>query len=203
MAPSQPGHLRVFISYSHDSPEHRVKVLALADQLRNDGINCFIDQYVVSPPQGWPRWMGGQIEEADFVLIVCTETYEMRFKGKEKKGKGAGAKWEGAVITQELYDAESNNTKFIPLVFTPQDRAHIPVVLRGVTYYEPLTREGYEQLYRHITDQPDILKPEIGPLRPMPPRNRKQDFPSPQTDRALAVAEGDQELSDSRQGGNR
>lgn len=205
MAPSQPAHLRVFISYSHDSPEHREKVLELANQLRKDGIDCFIDQYVVSPPQGWPRWMGSQIEEADFVLVVCTEIYEMRFKGKEPKGQGAGAKWEGAVITQEIYDAESSNTKFIPLVFTPQDRAHIPVVLRGVTYYEPLTRQGYEKLYRHITNQPDILTPKIGSLRSMPPRGRRQDFPSPQIDdrdgRAPAVAGIEQELSDSQQGG--
>ncbi|MCP4656050.1 MAG: hypothetical protein GY856_11605, partial [bacterium] len=31
---------RVFLSYSHDSDEHRDRVLALADRLRADGIDA-------------------------------------------------------------------------------------------------------------------------------------------------------------------
>jgi SEFIR domain len=46
---------KVFISYSHDSPEHEQRVLELAERLRADGINCTIDQYVVAPAEGWPR----------------------------------------------------------------------------------------------------------------------------------------------------
>ena len=65
---------KVFISYSHDSPEHAERVLDLSDRLRQDGIDCHIDQYEVSPPEGWPRWMEDRIEWADFVLVVCTET---------------------------------------------------------------------------------------------------------------------------------
>jgi WD40 repeat protein len=36
--PSQPP--RVFISYSHDSPEHAQHVLELAERLRKDGIDA-------------------------------------------------------------------------------------------------------------------------------------------------------------------
>jgi hypothetical protein len=35
---------RVFISYSHDSPEHADRVLALADRLRAEGIDCHLDR---------------------------------------------------------------------------------------------------------------------------------------------------------------
>jgi hypothetical protein len=35
---------RVFISYSHDSPDHRDRVFGIADRLRADGINAIIDQ---------------------------------------------------------------------------------------------------------------------------------------------------------------
>jgi hypothetical protein len=38
----------VFISYSHDSPEHVDRVLALADRLVHDGIDCILDQYETS-----------------------------------------------------------------------------------------------------------------------------------------------------------
>jgi SEFIR domain. len=43
----------VFISYSHDSDEHREKVLALSERLRDDGIHTLLDQYINgSPKQG-------------------------------------------------------------------------------------------------------------------------------------------------------
>jgi len=38
----------------HDSDEHCDKVLALALQLRRDGIDARLDQFEQSPPQGWP-----------------------------------------------------------------------------------------------------------------------------------------------------
>ncbi|MGE5443801.1 MAG: SEFIR domain-containing protein [Ignavibacteriales bacterium] len=177
MTPTESKHPKVFISYSHDSPEHKDHVLNLSNRLRIDGIDCYIDQYEESPREGWPQWTRKQIKEADFVLIVCTEKYERRFEGEEEIGKGLGAKWEGAIITQGLYEAEANNIKFIPVLFSSQDLAHIPVVLRSVTYYKldtEETEEGYENLYRRLTNQPRILKPEFGKLRPMPPLKFKE-----------------------------
>ena len=76
----------VFISYSHDSQEHADRVLALSDHLRAGGIDCILDQYADSPPEGFPRWMDRQIRAADFVLMVCTPTYspyKYRFFRKE------------------------------------------------------------------------------------------------------------------------
>ena len=95
-------NIKVFISYSHDSTELKDKVLALSDSLRADGIDCIIDQYEISPPEGWARWCDNQIEEADFVLVACTETYHRRYKGIEEPGKGKGAIWEGVIIPAQL-----------------------------------------------------------------------------------------------------
>ena len=41
---------RVFISYSHDSDEHRDRVLAFSERLRKDGIPTDLDRYVNEPP---------------------------------------------------------------------------------------------------------------------------------------------------------
>ena len=90
---------KVLISYSHDSPEHRDRVLVLSKRLRKDGIDCTIDQYVVVPPEGWPRWMEKQIRNSDFVLIVCTETYYRRVLGEEDPGRGRGVRWEGHPVS--------------------------------------------------------------------------------------------------------
>src|ERR1043165_4218125 len=176
MMTSETESPKVFISYTHDSLEHMDRVLSLADRLRAEGVDCRLDQYETSPPEGWPRWMNGQIEWADFVLVVCTEAYQRRFKGTEEAGKGLGAKWEGAIITQELYEAEAHNTKFIPMLFSREDTGNIPNLLRGATYYDLSTEEGYEELYRRLTNQPPVSKPELGTLRPMPHRERRQFF---------------------------
>jgi len=166
---------KVFISYSHDTPEHAGLVLALSDRLRQDGIDSHIDQYEVSPQEGWPRWMANKVEWADFVLVVCTDMYQQRFKGKAPAGQGKGVKWEGAILTQELYDAEAQNTRFIPVVFSAQDTGYIPVILRGRTYYDVSTDKGYDALYRHLTGQPAITMPSLGKLKPMPQLNPVQD----------------------------
>jgi len=166
--------LKVFISYSHDSPEHAERVLGLSDRLRQDGIDSHIDQYEVSPPEGWPRWMLKRVKWADFVLVACTATYNQRFTGEAPAGEGKGVKWEGAILTQELYDAEAQNTKFIPVVLGPQDTAYVPVILQGQTYYDVSTDKGYEQLYRHLTNQPRILKPVLGKLKSMSPLKAQQ-----------------------------
>lgn len=167
---------KVFISYSHDSGEHKSRVYSLSERLRKDGIDCHIDQYETAPPEGWARWTRNQIRQADLVLVVCTETYERRYEGTEVAGKGAGAKWEGGIITQELYESEGRNSKFIPVVFSAGDRAHIPLELRQGTYHVVDGEQGYEGLYRHLTEQPAVVKGPLGKLKPMPPLKRRQDF---------------------------
>ena len=168
---------RVFISYSHDSQEHKDRVLELADRLREDGIDCTIDQYEESPTEGWQRWMLNQVEEATFVLVACTEQYDRRFRGREAVGKGKGATWEGGVIIQELYDDQGQNSKFIPVTLAPEDANFIPSPLRSATNYRLNTADGYELLYRRLTNQPRTRKPELGKLRTLAPRDRKQVFP--------------------------
>jgi hypothetical protein len=118
--------LRVLISYSHDSAEHADRVLELADRLRGDGIDATIDQYVVSPPEGWPRWMDRQIDESDFVLLVCTETYYRRVMGREEQGKGLGAQWEGMLVYQHIFDAATANSRFVPILLRPWAVEYIP-----------------------------------------------------------------------------
>ena len=108
----------VFISYSHDSAEHEDRILALSHRLRQEGVDCSIDQYEQSPEEGWPSWCQRQVEQSTFVLVACTETYLRRFKGEEAPGKGLGGTWEGHVITQELYNAQGKNAKFIPITCT-------------------------------------------------------------------------------------
>src|SRR5438876_7162170 len=126
----------VFISYSHDSPEHADRVLELSDRLRADGIDCVLDQYEISPPEGWPRWMDKWIRDSPFVLMICTQTYYRRVMGEEAPGLGFGVRWEGNLIYQHIYATGTLNSKFIPVLFTSGEVAHIPTPMQGVTHYE-------------------------------------------------------------------
>ena len=51
-----PRRVRVFLSYSHDSQEHCDLVLALAQQLRRDGVDAELDQFHQDELLHWPRW---------------------------------------------------------------------------------------------------------------------------------------------------
>lgn len=161
-------HPKVFISYSHDSALHDARVLELANRPCRDGIDCQLDLYEESPPQGWPHWMEDQVEWAEFVLAVCTQTYNKRFRGQEVPGKGLGATWEGSILTQHVYNQAAQNATIIPVVFSPEDVAQIPLILQKDTRYNVSEGPDYDKLYRRLTNQPLIRKPPLGPIRKMP-----------------------------------
>ena len=138
--------------------------MKLAEKLRDDGVDCEIDEYVVSPLEGWPLWMQRQIQKLDYVIVVCTEMYARRFAGNETSGKGKGARSEGQLINQILYE-EGENARFIPVVFDRRDVDHIPLVLKSATYYDLGTDDGYQKLHRALTNQPRVQRRPVGAIR--------------------------------------
>jgi hypothetical protein len=130
---------KVFVSYAQTPEEHKQRVAELVASLRAAGLSVHFDQDVTSPqgpPEGWPQWMLDQIEQADWVLAVCNEAYYRRFRGREEPGRGLGARWEGAIIGQALYNDGMLNRKFIPVLLGDDETtAHILEPLRGATYY--------------------------------------------------------------------
>ena len=175
---------RVFLSYSHDSDEHAARVLALADSLCDGGIDVILDRYVhPAPVEGWPRWIDRNLDEAKFVLIVCTETYRRRVMGLEEPGKGLGVRWVGSLISNRIYHDEPSGSRFIPVLLPGAEPAHIPDPVRGHNHYRlatfDLTDPGYEALYRHLTDQPATLRPGLGSIQILPQKPRPQAVPGP------------------------
>ena len=168
----------VFISYSHDSTEHADRVLALADALRDNGIDVVLDQYIhPAPAEGWTHWMDHQIDAADFVLLICTEVYRRRVMGHEKPGKGKGVRWEGTLIYNRIYNDEPSGTRFVPVLLDGAEPAHIPNPLQDHPRYSittlDLTDPDFERLYRHLTNQPPTPAGELGQLKRLPPRPRQ------------------------------
>lgn len=161
----------VFISYSHDSEEHKKRVLGLSERLRDDGITTLLDRYVNgAPTEGWQRWMPNQLEKANFVFVICTETYYRRFRGHELPGRGRGADWEGALITQEIYNARSNNVKYVPILFVPEDEVFIPDPLRGFPTYTLDSLVSYQRLCDFLQGADGVEARPVGALKKREPR---------------------------------
>jgi tetratricopeptide (TPR) repeat protein len=190
----------VFISYSHDSDDHREQVLALSERLRSDGVETRLDQYLNgAPEEGWPRWMLNQLDDASFVLVICTETYYRRFRGKEEPGKGKGVDWEGALITLELYNARSATLKFVPVLFSEDQQPFIPEPLRGMTHYQVTKKSGYESLYDFLLGQAGVEPGEIGePKRKPRDKGRPLTFDNDATSNQQSAALNSQSISIAR-----
>lgn len=165
----------LLISYSHDSKEHQDRVLNLSNKLRSEGIDCILDQYEDSPPEGWPKWMDRNVKNADFVLVICTETYYNRVIGNDKNG--FGIKWESTLIYQHLYNLGANNTKFIPVLFEDGRQEHIPTPLQGATIYHVDDPTSYDKLYWRLRGI-KTERPKLGKLRELPIKPRKTFFVS-------------------------
>lgn len=152
-------------------------MLALANRLRQDGIDALVDQYNPAPFEGWPHWMTREIQITDFVLLVCTETYRRRVEGQEEPGKGRGVLWEAKLIYNLLHRQDAKVQRFIPILFADGQSSSIPLPLEGLAHYWVDTERGYEDLLRHLTNQPRHLKPKLGKPPSLPPKE-PQSYPS-------------------------
>ncbi len=160
---------KVFISYAWEDSSFSEKILEFSNKLRKNGIDAIIDQYEENPDMGWPLWMENQIENSDFVLVVSTKTYFEKFK-QVKSGKGVT--WEIGSIYQSLYNLQGHNDKFIPVVFSEDDKQYVLKALQPYTIYNLETQ--FEKLRNRILGIPNVIKPPV--VKPLPERNRKCMF---------------------------
>lgn len=167
MTTSTP-YVRVFVSYAQENKPHQKQVTELVEYLRSNGIDASFDRDVNgTPKKGWPHWMEDQIRSANYVLVVCTETYLRRYQQAEKPGKGKGAIWEGSIIRQEMYDNAGNNEKFAAVLFDSKDEAFKPQPLKAHTHY--LFPDRQVELLRWLTNQPAYTPAPLGKVPRLPP----------------------------------
>jgi tetratricopeptide (TPR) repeat protein len=180
MADAANRRPKVFISFAHESDESDARIQSLAGRLRALGIDAVSYLTELFPEEGWTLWMERQLEEADFVLMVCTESYRRRAEGKEKAGAGGGVKWESMLIRNALHQAGTVNSKFIPVVFDAADRKYVPQRFYDFTVFTladfDLSDAGFRGLYRVITRQAPgkgalgdlVVLDAVGPSAPAP-----------------------------------
>jgi class 3 adenylate cyclase len=162
-----PPPPRVFISYSHDSEAHKAAVRRLADRLRTEGgCDCWIDQYENDDPgMRWPDWMRREITKADKVLLIFTAEYRRRFEGDPSVAGGLGGKWEGAIVTHQIYESGGMQNKFRAILLRDQDGKHdtscVSADIGGYTRYLPDNPDGFEALVRWLHSEKTITPPPV------------------------------------------
>lgn len=174
---------KVFISYAHESEELSDSVLQFSNYLRSQGIDSEIDQYEESPPEGWSKWMMRQVQEADFVLVVCSRLFYERANDFSGSTQGGGVKWETNLILQQLYNLNTNNTKFIPIVFERASLDYIPLPLQSYTHYCVAEEQFKLKLKDRILGLSKSVRPALGQSatqtvqpEPLEPKERKSMF---------------------------
>jgi hypothetical protein len=150
---------KVFISYSHDSIEHKKWILELATRLRNNGIDAIIDQWALKPGDDLPHFMETQLAAADKVLMVCSEKYVT----KANSGSG-GVGYEKMIITAGLLNHIDAN-KVIPLLKQQSTKA-LPTFLKSKLYIDFSRLDdqefAFDELVRAIHDSPIYKMPPVG-----------------------------------------
>ncbi len=167
---------KAFISYSHDSLDHKKWVLDLATRLRNNGVDAILDQWDLKPGDDLPRFMEQGLIAADRVLMVCTDKYV------EKANLGAGGVgYEKMIVTAALLKTIDSN-KVIPLI--RQGGSHnVPTFLRSKLFLDFSRPDQFEfsfdELIRTLHNAPLYEKPAIAnnPFTPVTetPPNRTGD----------------------------
>ncbi|WP_350431739.1 toll/interleukin-1 receptor domain-containing protein [Shewanella sp. H8] len=150
---------RVFISYSHDSAEHKGWVLDFATTLRNRGVDAVLDQWDLKPGDDLPHFMETQLEASDFVLMVCSEKYV----AKANAGEG-GVGYEKMIMTSSLLNTIDSST-VIPII--RQDGSdHRPTFLKSKLYInfsnDSENEYSFDDLLRTLLNSPLYEKPSIG-----------------------------------------
>ena len=156
----------IFISYSHDPSDltHAERLAGLAASLLEGGFEVFFDQDRRDEEEGvpWEIWMEDKIQEADYVLLVCTELYLKKVRQKVAEDEGQGVCWEAGIIYTLLYRLKRNTTKFLPVVFSAEHKNFIPLPLQGKQWFVVDTQSSYERLYAFLTRQHRARFPERG-----------------------------------------
>lgn len=151
---------KVFLSYSHDSPEHKEWVLKLATDLRNNGVDATLDQWELVPGQDVTAFMQNGIVSADRVLMVCSDTYV----SKAEAGVG-GVGFERLIVTAEVVQS-IDTKKFIPLVRGNSGATKVPRFLGPRLYIDFTDDTAYlakrEELLRELLGAPAAVKPPLG-----------------------------------------
>ncbi|WP_267268753.1 toll/interleukin-1 receptor domain-containing protein [Pseudomonas protegens] len=152
--------LTVFLSYSHDSEEHKLWVKGLAERLTGDGVHVLLDYWDVPGGGDLPRFMH-LLKSADKIIAVCTEKYVK----KAETAKG-GVGYESQILTSRMME-DLAAADVIPIVRSSGAEApFVPTSLGSKLFFDFRTAADFEVSYKELLidlyEQRSSLRPPRG-----------------------------------------
>ncbi|MFE7028796.1 SEFIR domain-containing protein [Streptomyces sp. NPDC057621] len=165
---------QVFVSYAHDSPEHKENVRAFCEFLVANSIDVQADVWNLDKRRDWPLWAIRVIPKADFVIVVASPECRRVGDGEVESHERRGLQSEMRVLL-ELHNADVGvwTDKILPVVLPGGSTSDIPLFLQptGSDHYlvTDFNTTGAENLLRRLTNQPPYVRPALGPRPDLPP----------------------------------
>lgn len=159
---------KVFVSYAHESDEHKEQVLAFATFLRQAGIDAVLDLWSVDARRDWYAWAIQEMTGADFVLVVASGQLRRLGDGSDPNLRQRGTQSEVGLLRDLVHaDRATWLPKILPVVLPGHAVDQIPLFLHPHTathfLVSSFTIDGAEELLRVIVHQPVHILPAIGP----------------------------------------
>lgn len=146
-------HPVVFISYSHDSDNHKARVLELSEKLTREGCICRLDA-CKNTDEDWPTWMTRELRVSHFILCVVTNSYLTRFYNEGPADIGHGVAWEATMIRRMLMRTKLLNSRIFPVFFEKEDLKSIPLELDGYDRFYLSDPTGVPSLLNKLLASP-------------------------------------------------
>ena len=169
---------RVFVSYSHDSPAHKLWVANLATRLMQHGIYVIMDQWDLRFGDDIAGFAERGITSADYVLVICSRAYVEK---AERAAGGVG--FETQIISSEL-PSLGDRIKYIPIL-RDNPKRRPPSFLADRVYLDFTEDDDFDRqfevLLRQLYAAAPPSRPPVGatpPLLPPPPPPRHHGPPN-------------------------
>lgn len=151
----------MFVSYSHDSQEHKNWVLALATRLVANGVDVLLDQWDLRLGSDLPRFMETGLTGSDRVLAICTTPYVE----KANAGRG-GVGYEKMILTAQLMQ-DVTTDRIVPVIRDNGPPVVVPTFLSSRRYIDFRDDSLYEARYAELLG--DLHGVQISPRPPLGP----------------------------------
>lgn len=156
---------RVFVSYSHDSTEHSDWVRKLANDLRERGIDTFLDVWDLRPGDNFVERIQSAVESAEYCIAICSPRYREVAERRRRDGIG----YEQALIQDVAESKPPNQPWVLPILRSGHGREAIPDWLMNRMYVDFTDDYLYgENLQKLLDALSSRHKPESVPAYPSP-----------------------------------
>lgn len=156
---------KVFMSYSWSNPEHEQRVLNIATELVENGIDVILDKWNLKEGEDADAFMEQMVANPEIqkVLIICDKKYSEK---SDKRTGGAGT--EAQIISRKIYE-QTDEGKFVVAAFEINEetgKPYLPIYYGSRKYIDFTDPNKYttkfEELIRWIFNKPLYIKPQLG-----------------------------------------